>query len=70
MHSPLFLFLVVAAAAYAPRGLGVVQPVLLGTAGDFAILSKTGISTVPTSAITGDIGVSPIAAGAGAGFSL
>ena len=45
-------------------------PVLLGSAGEFAILSKAGISTVPASAITGDIGVSPIAADAITGFSL
>ncbi|WP_188151877.1 ice-binding family protein [Teredinibacter waterburyi] len=32
----------------------------LRTAGDFVILSKTGITNVPTSAITGDIGASPI----------
>ena len=42
----------------------------LGTAGDFAILSKAGISTVPSSDIVGDIGVSPIAATAITGFSL
>jgi hypothetical protein len=42
----------------------------LGTAGRFAILSKAGISTVPSSVITGDIGVSPIAATAMTGFSL
>ncbi|CAE8717284.1 unnamed protein product [Polarella glacialis] len=42
----------------------------LRTAGDYAILSKTGISTVPASAITGDIGVSPIASTAITGFSL
>ncbi|MDD2598820.1 MAG: hypothetical protein PHO37_06305 [Kiritimatiellae bacterium] len=34
-------------------------PVDLGSAGDFAILAGTGISTVPSSAITGDIGTSP-----------
>lgn len=45
-------------------------PVLLGTAGNFAILAKTGISTVPTSIITGDIGVSPAAATFITGFSL
>lgn len=33
----------------------------LGAAGNFAILSKSGISTVPTSAITGNIGVGPAA---------
>ncbi len=42
----------------------------LGMAGDFAILAKAGISTVPVSAITGDIGVSPVAASAITGFSL
>ncbi len=35
-------------------------PVVLGTAGTFAILTKSGITNVPTSAITGDIGTSPI----------
>jgi hypothetical protein len=43
--------------------------VKLGTAGNFAILSKAGVSTVPSSAITGDVGVSPIAQGALTGFS-
>jgi hypothetical protein len=42
----------------------------LGTAGDYAILAKTGISTVPTSAVTGNIGVSPAAATYITGFSL
>ncbi|CAE8618266.1 unnamed protein product [Polarella glacialis] len=46
------------------------EAVNLGTAGNYAILSKAGISTEPTSAITGDIGVSPIAATAITGFSL
>lgn len=35
-------------------------PVSLGTAGTFAILTKTGITDVPTSAIKGDVGASPI----------
>ena len=35
-------------------------PVNLGTAGNVAILAKSGISTVPNSAVTGDISVSPI----------
>jgi hypothetical protein len=35
-------------------------PVNLGTAGTFAILSKTGITDVYASAITGDVGTSPI----------
>jgi len=45
-------------------------PVLLGTAGNFAILAKTGISTVPTSAVTGNIGLSPAAASFITGFTL
>jgi hypothetical protein len=35
-------------------------PVSLGTAGGFAILSKSGITDVPASAITGNVGTSPI----------
>ena len=35
-------------------------PVNLGTAGNFVILAKSGVSTVPNSVVTGDIGVSPI----------
>jgi hypothetical protein len=38
--------------------------------GNYAILAKTGISTVPSSAINGNIGVSPIAATSMTGFSL
>ncbi|KAF8801249.1 antifreeze protein [Phlegmacium glaucopus] len=38
----------------------------LRTAGNYAILAETGISTVPPSSITGDIGVSP---GSFTGFS-
>ncbi len=36
------------------------ETVNLGTAGNFVILSKSGITNVPTSAITGNIGTSPI----------
>ena len=42
----------------------------LGTAGDFTILTKTGITSVPPAAITGDIGTSPIAATAITGLAL
>jgi hypothetical protein len=45
-------------------------PVDLGKAGNFVILAKSGISTVPNSVVTGDIGVSPITATAITGFSL
>ncbi|WP_404363215.1 ice-binding family protein [Marinobacter sp.] len=45
-------------------------PVVLGTAGDYVILAKTGISTTGTTAITGDIAVSPAAESFITGFSL
>ena len=41
----------------------------LGTAGNYVILAKAGISTVPASVITGDIAVSPITGTAMTGFS-
>ena len=50
----------------APLGPGKVN---LGTAGNFAILTKSGISTTGTTLITGDIGVSPIDHTAITGFS-
>jgi hypothetical protein len=40
------------------------------SAGNYVILAKSGISTVPTSVVTGDIAISPIAAAAMTGFSL
>lgn len=46
------------------------KTVNLGTAGDFVILSKTGITTTGTTAIVGSIGVSPISATAITGFGL
>ena len=46
------------------------SPVDLGAAAPFVILTKTGVTNVPTSAITGNIGASPIAATAITGFSL
>ena len=42
----------------------------LGAAGNYVILAKSAISTVPTSAITGDLGLSPAAASFITGFSL
>jgi hypothetical protein len=49
-----------------PLGPGAID---LGTAGDFAILTKSGISTVGTTLITGHIGVTPIDQTAITGFS-
>ena len=45
-------------------------PVLLGSAGNFVILTKSGISTTGSTLITGDIGVSPAAASFITGFGL
>lgn len=42
----------------------------LGTAGNYTILSKTGISATGATSIVGDIGVSPVAATAITGFAL
>jgi hypothetical protein len=42
----------------------------LGAAGDFVILAKSGISTVPPSVVEGNIGISPAAASFITGFSL
>jgi hypothetical protein len=47
-----------------------VRGVDLGTAGNFVIVAKSGVSTVPPAAIVGNIAVSPIAAGAITGFAL
>lgn len=46
------------------------SPVVLGAASNYVILAKTGVSSVPTSAITGNIGISPAQASAVTGFSL
>jgi hypothetical protein len=46
------------------------EPINLGTAADYVILAKSGITNVPHSAIDGNLGVSPIAAAAITGFSL
>ncbi|KZP18595.1 antifreeze protein [Athelia psychrophila] len=42
----------------------------LGTAASYAVLAQAGITVIPTSAITGDIGVSPIAAASMTGLDL
>jgi hypothetical protein len=45
-------------------------PVSLGASGTFVILAKSATSNVPTSAITGDMGLSPAAASFITGFAL
>ena len=48
----------------------VLASVDLGTAGNYVLLSKAGISTTGTTKVTGSIAVSPIAASALTGFGL
>jgi hypothetical protein len=57
-------FTTVASSATGPAAVN------LGTAGNYVILSKSGISTTGTTAVVGDIGVSPIAATGITGFAL
>ncbi|KAF8178826.1 hypothetical protein K438DRAFT_1843734 [Mycena galopus ATCC 62051] len=45
-------------------------PVSMGSAGNFAVLARSRVSTVPESAITGDVGVSSADSNALTGFSL
>jgi hypothetical protein len=66
----LCFILALVAACNAVTSATVTPVVNLGTAENYVILTKTGISTVPDSVITGDIGVSPIHAAAMTGFSL
>jgi hypothetical protein len=54
-------------AASAPIGP---TPVLLGGARDFVVLAQSAITNVPTSKITGDVGISPAAASYITGFSM
>jgi hypothetical protein len=65
----LSLFLLSAAAMVSAATAEPELEVNLGTAGNYAVLAKTGISTT-AGPITGDIGVSPIAATAMTGFDL
>jgi hypothetical protein len=44
--------------------------VSLGTAGDYAILAKTAVSTVPSSVVTGNVGLSPASRAYLTGWSL
>jgi hypothetical protein len=57
-------------SAAAPRNSGTATTVNLGSAGNYAILTKAGITTTGTTSIVGNIGVSPIAATSMTGFGL
>ena len=59
MWSTALLMLIAGGSASAQSGLGP-APVNLGTARSFAILSKSGITDVYPSVVTGDVGTTPI----------
>jgi hypothetical protein len=63
-------FICLMTAAIIPGVMGVASPVDLGTAGNFVILTKSGISTTGTTSIVGDIGASPIDQTGITGFGL
>lgn len=65
-----FLLIAASIALIVTSVTGAQAPVNLGTAGDFVILSKAGISTTGTTAVTGDMAVSPMAAVGITGFSV
>jgi ice-binding like protein len=54
----------------AGAGTLALAPVELGTAENYAIVAKSAVSNVPTSKVTGDIGLSPAAGSYVTGFSL
>jgi hypothetical protein len=68
VFSIVLLFLIT--AAIIPGVMGQGTPVGLGSAGNYAILAESGISTTGTTSISGNIGVSPIDATAITGFGL
>lgn len=49
---------------------GILPKVNLGTSRNYVILAKTAISNIPTSAITSDLGKSPVAISFISGFGL
>jgi len=52
------------------NGTKTIANINLGSADDFVILSKSGIATTGTTAVTGNIGVSPVSASYITGFGL
>ena len=63
----LFMFCLIGANTVLAAGPASIN---LGTAGNYAILTKTGISTTGTTSVVGDIGVSPAEATYITGFGL
>jgi hypothetical protein len=70
MAAAIALLSLTGATAIAARSTSGPAPVDLGASGKFVVLSKAGVTTTGTTRITGNIGVSPIAASAITGFGL
>jgi hypothetical protein len=66
----IFAFLSVAIIFSMGFAFAAQSAVNLGTAGNFVILAKTGVSTTGTTSVVGDIGLSPAAASYITGFDL
>jgi hypothetical protein len=64
------LMFILGAFAVLPAQAAGPAAVNLGTAGDFVVLAKTGVSTTGTTHVTGDVGISPAAASYITGFGL
>eukprot|EP00593_Proboscia_inermis_P008349 CAMPEP_0171302856 /NCGR_PEP_ID=MMETSP0816-20121228/12326_1 /TAXON_ID=420281 /ORGANISM="Proboscia inermis, Strain CCAP1064/1" /LENGTH=86 /DNA_ID=CAMNT_0011781659 /DNA_START=93 /DNA_END=350 /DNA_ORIENTATION=+ len=65
IYSAALLVLVASASAYTSPA-----SVELGTAGDYAILTKTGVTTTGVTHVTGNMGTSPIGETSMTGFTL
>jgi hypothetical protein len=66
----LLFFVAMATDLYAAKAPAAQSGVNLGTAGNYVVLSKAGISTTGSTSIVGNIGVSPISSTAITGFGL
>ncbi|MCC5805848.1 MAG: DUF3494 domain-containing protein [Opitutales bacterium] len=67
---PSILFSIASIFVFALTVSGSQAPVNLGMAGEYVILSKTGVTTTGTTKITRNVGVSPIDATGITGFEL
>jgi hypothetical protein len=70
LDCPLYVPPTVNGTSASGSGFASSLPVLLGLAGDFVILTKSGITTTGVTSATGNLGVSPITASAITGFAL
>jgi hypothetical protein len=70
MNLNILLVFVALISATTGQVVDVTPPVELGAASNYAIVAKTGITTVPNSIVFGDVAVSPITGAAMTGFAM